>query len=256
MQAVTTMALDIAKSVFQVHGVDAEGQVVIRRQLKRRYVLAFFQKLPPCLVSIQACASSHHWSRELQALGHKSSADAAGLRARCFCSANLFGWHVAENWATLGRMLDLIRLIFRLVVDLFRSRAALEAEVIVLRQQFNVLRRGKPTRLPFMATDRLVLGWTCWVFPNARDALAVVRPEMVARWHRAGFRCYWRWKSRGWPGPPCPISGNPKTDPRDEHLAAIRCGQRPGIHGDLLKLGIDIGQTSVAKYMARRRQFC
>ena len=70
MQTVTTIGLDIAKSVFQVHGADAAGQVVIRRQLKRRYVLAFFQKLPPCLVGIEACASSHHWSRELQALGH------------------------------------------------------------------------------------------------------------------------------------------------------------------------------------------
>ena len=59
-----------AKSVFQVHGVDARGQVAIRRQLKRRYVLAFFEKLPPCLVGIEACASSHHWSRELSALGH------------------------------------------------------------------------------------------------------------------------------------------------------------------------------------------
>ena len=70
MQAITTIGLDIAKSVFQVHGIDAEGHVVIRRQLKRRYVLAFFQKLPPCLVGIEACASSHHWSRELKALGH------------------------------------------------------------------------------------------------------------------------------------------------------------------------------------------
>ena len=70
MQTVTTIGLDIAKSVFQVHGVDANGQVVIRRQLKRRYILAFFQKVPPCLVGIEACASSHHWSRELQALGH------------------------------------------------------------------------------------------------------------------------------------------------------------------------------------------
>jgi len=70
MQTITTIGLDIAKSVFQVHGVDAEGNVLIRRQLKRRYVLAFFQKLPPCLVGIEACASSHHWSRELQALGH------------------------------------------------------------------------------------------------------------------------------------------------------------------------------------------
>ena len=71
MQAITTIGLDIAKSVFQVHGVDANGQVVIRRKLKRRYVLAFFQKLPACLVGIEACATSHHWSRQLQALGHK-----------------------------------------------------------------------------------------------------------------------------------------------------------------------------------------
>src|SRR5512144_1056856 len=70
MQTVTTIGLDIAKSVFQVHGVDAAGQVVIRRQLKRRYMLAFFQKLPPCLVGIEACATSHHWSRELTSLGH------------------------------------------------------------------------------------------------------------------------------------------------------------------------------------------
>jgi transposase len=70
MQAVSTVGLDIAKSVFQVHCVDAADQVVIRRQLKRRYVLAFFQKLPPCLIGIEACASSHYWSRELQAPGH------------------------------------------------------------------------------------------------------------------------------------------------------------------------------------------
>ena len=70
MQSISTIGLDIAKSVFQVHGVDAAGQAVLRRQLRRRHVLAFFQKLSPCLVGIEACASSHHWSRELQALGH------------------------------------------------------------------------------------------------------------------------------------------------------------------------------------------
>ena len=70
MQAITTIGLDIAKSVFQLHGIDAAGSVVIRRQLKRRYVLAFFEKLPSCLIGIEACATSHHWSRELQALGH------------------------------------------------------------------------------------------------------------------------------------------------------------------------------------------
>jgi len=70
IQTITTIGLDIAKSVFQVHGIDAEGTVILRRQLKRRYVLVFFQKLPPCLVGIEACASSHYWSRELKALGH------------------------------------------------------------------------------------------------------------------------------------------------------------------------------------------
>jgi transposase len=70
MQAITTIGLDIAKSVFQVHGIDAEGKVIVRRQLKRRHILAFFAKLPPCLVGIEACASSHHWSRELKRLGH------------------------------------------------------------------------------------------------------------------------------------------------------------------------------------------
>jgi transposase len=70
MQTISTIGLDIAKSVFQGHGVDAAGQVLVRRQLKRRQVLAFFQRPPPCVVGIEACASSHYWSRELQALGH------------------------------------------------------------------------------------------------------------------------------------------------------------------------------------------
>ena len=80
MQMITTIGLDIAKSVFQVHGVDAAGQVVIRRQLKRRYVLAFFQKLPPCLIGIEACASSHYWSRGFPGTGSHCTTDAAGLR--------------------------------------------------------------------------------------------------------------------------------------------------------------------------------
>lgn len=70
MQAIT-IGLDIAKSVFQVHGVDGRGEVVVRRQLKRRYVIEFFEKLAPCLIGIEACASSHYWSRQLQDLGHK-----------------------------------------------------------------------------------------------------------------------------------------------------------------------------------------
>jgi transposase len=70
MSTITTIGLDIAKSVFQVHGIDASGQVVVRQQLKRARVIPFFKKLTPCTVGIEACASSHHWARELTALGH------------------------------------------------------------------------------------------------------------------------------------------------------------------------------------------
>jgi len=70
MQTTTTVGLDIAKLVLQVHGVDADGNVVFCRRLKRRYVLPFFEKLTPCPVGIEACASSHYWSRALQALSH------------------------------------------------------------------------------------------------------------------------------------------------------------------------------------------
>src|SRR5271154_7507107 len=104
MQTITTIGLDIAKSVFQVHCVDADGKVVLRRQLKRRSVLAFFQKLPRCLVGIEACASSHYWSRELRAFGHtvrlmplayvkpyvkRQKNDAAGLYGAPDCAASL-----------------------------------------------------------------------------------------------------------------------------------------------------------------------
>ena len=81
MGEVSMIDLDIAKSVFQVHGVDADGQVVVRRQLKRRYVLAFFQKLPPCLVGIEACASAHHWARELQCCQREESSCQPGAMA-------------------------------------------------------------------------------------------------------------------------------------------------------------------------------
>lgn len=68
---VSTIGLDIAKSVFQVYGIDAAGQVVVRRQLRRRQLLGFFEKLAPCLVGIEACATAHHWGREIAALGHE-----------------------------------------------------------------------------------------------------------------------------------------------------------------------------------------
>src|SRR6516164_5065091 len=72
MGEVTTIGLDLAKHVFQVHGVDAEGATVLRKQLRRAQVLAFFGRLPPCLVGLEACATAHYWARELRALGHEA----------------------------------------------------------------------------------------------------------------------------------------------------------------------------------------
>ena len=71
MTEVSTIGLDLAKNVFQVHGVDEAGEIVVRRQLRRSQVISFFEKLPSCLVGIEACATSHHWARGLQALGHE-----------------------------------------------------------------------------------------------------------------------------------------------------------------------------------------
>ena len=71
MGQVVTVGLDLAKSVFQVHGVDAAGEVVVRRKLRRSQLLQYFARQPPCLIGVEACASSHHWARELTALGHE-----------------------------------------------------------------------------------------------------------------------------------------------------------------------------------------
>jgi hypothetical protein len=93
----------------------------------------------------------------------------------------------------------------------------------------------------------MVLGWVCQLFPETREALAIVRPDTVVRWHRAGFRCYWRWKSRSRPGRPA-VPTEVRQFIRQMSIANPLWGA-PRIHGELLKRGIDIGQTSVAKYM-------
>jgi len=117
-------------------------------------------------------------------------------------------------------MWDLCRLIWWVVVDLFRPRAKLEAEILVLRQQINVLRRTAPKRLLLSSIDRLILVGLYRLFPDVRGALAIVKPDTVIRWHRAGFRAYWRWKSRTRGGPPL-VYPNPReiieTAKRIEH---------------------------------------
>jgi hypothetical protein len=94
---------------------------------------------------------------------------------------------LAEDRAILHLMLDFFRLILGLIADMFRSRASLETEVLALGQQINVLQRLRSKRPTLSSMDRRVLGWICRWFPNACDALAIVRPETVLRWHRAGF---------------------------------------------------------------------
>ncbi|WJR75646.1 hypothetical protein [Bradyrhizobium sp. NP1] len=123
--------------------------------------------------------------------------------------------------------------------------------MLALRQQINVLQRLRPKRSTLSSVDRLVLGWICLWFPTACDALAIVRPETIVRRHRASFRTYWRWKSRRRPGRPA-VSLEIRQLIREISIANPLWGA-PRLHGELLKLGIDIGQTSVAKYMARRR---
>jgi hypothetical protein len=133
----------------------------------------------------------------------------------------------------------------------FRSRATLEAEILILRHQLNIQRRHLPKRLTFSAMDRLIFAGLYRLVPSILNALTIVKPDTIVRWHRAGFRSYWRWKSQ-------PCSGRPAV-PREirrlirEMSIANPLWGAPRIHGELLKLGIEIGQTSVAKYMARRR---
>ena len=152
----------------------------------------------------------------------------------------------------LPSVLDLCRLIWWVLAGLFRSKAALEAENLVLRQQINVLRRTALKRPHLTGIDRLVLVSLWRMFPNVRDALAIVTPDTVIRWHRAGFKTYWRWKSRLRGGRPR-LSRGIRQLIRDMSLANPLWGA-PRIHGELLKLGIDVGQTSVAKYMTRPRR--
>jgi len=99
-------------------------------------------------------------------------------------------------------MRDLFKLFLGVLASLFRSRAKLEAENLILRQQINVLCRRMPKRPDLNNTDRFLFVWLyCW-FPSVPGAIAIVRPETIIRWHRAGFRAYWRWRSHNRVGRP------------------------------------------------------
>src|SRR6516164_4984576 len=149
-------------------------------------------------------------------------------------------------------MHELCRLIWCGLIGFFRSRASLEAEILVLRHQLNVLRRKSLKRQTFGGIDRLIFAGLYGLAPKVLSALAIVRPETVIRWHRAGFRLYWRWKSTS-PGGRPKLPVDIRTLIRDISLANPLWGA-PRVHGELLKLGITIGQTTVAKYMARNKR--
>ncbi|MGC2717404.1 MAG: hypothetical protein WA366_28940, partial [Pseudolabrys sp.] len=145
-------------------------------------------------------------------------------------------------------MKDLFRLILGVLPSLFKSRAKLEAEILILRQQINLLRRRAPKRPHLNNTDRFLFVWLYHWFPSALGAIAIVRPETIIRWHRAGFRAYWRWRSHNRVGRP-QASAELRTLIGEMSRANALWGA-PRIHGELLKLGFTVAQSTVAKYMA------
>jgi putative transposase len=133
-----------------------------------------------------------------------------------------------------------------------RSHAALQLEVLALRHQLQVLHRARPPRLRLTAADRLLWVWLAGVWNNWRTALVIVKPETVIAWHRRGFRLFWTWRSRrrtGRPTVPSHVRALIRTMSRANPLWGA-----PRIHGELLKLGIDVCQATVAKYLVRPRR--
>ena len=133
-----------------------------------------------------------------------------------------------------------------------RSRAALQLEVLALRHQLQILERSRRRRLRLSRADRLLWVWLSRMWNDWRAALVVVKPETVIAWHRQGFRRFWTWKSRRRVGRPT-VRPDVRTLIRTMSTANPLWGA-PRIHGELLKLGIDVCQATVAKYMVRRRQ--
>src|SRR5712664_1335902 len=148
-------------------------------------------------------------------------------------------------------MIGLLCFALAVLASPFKSKLRLEAENAVLRHQLNVVRRRLPGRVRLTNHDRWFLIQLYRWFPSILQVLTIIRPETLVRWHRAGFRCYWRWKSR-------PLGGRPQID--TELRALIRrmsvenpLWGAPRIHGELLKLGFEVAQSSVAMYMVKRR---
>ena len=135
------------------------------------------------------------------------------------------------------------------VADLFKSRSRLEAENLFLRHQLNLALRQKPPRIRLRGSDRALLVWMARLWPSLLDTIQVVQPETILRWHRAGVRAFWRWKSRN-------RAGRPRIDRELRELIRRMSMENSlwgasRIHGELLKLGYEVAQSTVSKYMAR-----
>src|ERR1700681_3412148 len=150
---------------------------------------------------------------------------------------------------SVAGMLKLVHSAISIVARRFRSRAVLELENPALRHQLHVLRRQRPCRPRLFTIDRLLWVWLYCLWPRCLDTMVLVKPATVVQWHRQGFRLFWRWRSR---------SGRPSVDREIRKLiremsSANPLWGAPRIHGELLKLGIEISQATVAKYKERRR---
>lgn len=148
-------------------------------------------------------------------------------------------------------MVGILVAVFYLALDAFKPRAQLEAELIVLRHEITVLLRTRRTRVRLTNTDRAILVWVYRFFPTILNTRRIIRPETIIRWHRKGFRAYWRWRSRG-------RCGRPRIHRELRDLIKRMCAENPlwgapRIHGELLKLGFSVAQSTVAKYMGRLR---
>src|SRR5258707_9015472 len=148
-------------------------------------------------------------------------------------------------------MIGLLCFVLTILASPFKSKLRLEAENAVLRHQLIVLRRRLRGRVRLTNNDRWFFIQLYRWFPSILKVLTIIRPETLMRWHRAGFRCYWRWKSRR-PG------GRPQIETELRSLIRLMSMDNPlwgapRIHGELLKLGFEVTQSSVAKYMVKRR---
>jgi transposase InsO family protein len=146
-------------------------------------------------------------------------------------------------------MIGFLILFLYVLVSPFKTQARLEAEIVLLRHQLNTLRQRVPSKPRLTVADRVLFVWLYRLFPSLLNSITIVQPETVIRWHRMGFRLYWRWKSRDRGGRP-KVSVEIRRLIREMSLANRLWGA-PRIHGELLKIGIEVAQSTVSKYMAK-----